>query len=255
MELEDNVYEETTQTENGIDAGKGEEAQKDSAVLGKFKDVDALVRAYSALQSEFTRRSQRLKELEKQSENSKADKAISGAEKLRKTAEARRTAAKAFDEFVATVGKVQPDSADGPDAENLPSDDVSVEEKPMNEGLKRETETQETHSVKTMTEEEVSQTAETVDFGGKGAKVGGETTVQPVANGGNVALSSDELYAKVCCDEGVRLRIIGEYLTSIGRSSAPITATAGSAGALASPPMRARNLGEASQMALQFLKK
>lgn len=36
--------------------------------LGKFKSVDALLRAYAELESEFTRRSQRLKELEAKSE-------------------------------------------------------------------------------------------------------------------------------------------------------------------------------------------
>ena len=35
----------------------------------KFKSVDALARAYGALEAEFTRRSQRIKELEKTVEN------------------------------------------------------------------------------------------------------------------------------------------------------------------------------------------
>lgn len=35
-----------------------------AAELGKFKDVEALKQAYTALEAEFTRRSQRLKELE-----------------------------------------------------------------------------------------------------------------------------------------------------------------------------------------------
>ena len=44
------------------------EAEKEeaAAVLGKFKDVKTLMKAYSALEAEFTRRSQRLKELEKE---------------------------------------------------------------------------------------------------------------------------------------------------------------------------------------------
>ena len=37
-------------------------------VLGKFKNVDALARAYSELEAEFTRRSQRLKALEERAE-------------------------------------------------------------------------------------------------------------------------------------------------------------------------------------------
>jgi hypothetical protein len=53
------VTEETEQAQTHKD-------QKDSsaALLGKFKDVDALLQAYNSLQAEFTRRSQRLKELE-----------------------------------------------------------------------------------------------------------------------------------------------------------------------------------------------
>lgn len=43
------------------------EAEKDSAAteLGKFRDVRALMDAYNSLEAEFTRRSQRLRELEK----------------------------------------------------------------------------------------------------------------------------------------------------------------------------------------------
>lgn len=43
------------------------EAEKSTAAaeLGKFKDVQTLLKAYSDLEAEFTRRSQRLKELEK----------------------------------------------------------------------------------------------------------------------------------------------------------------------------------------------
>ena len=41
------------------------EREQAAAELGKFKDVAALKQAYDALEAEFTRRSQRLKELEK----------------------------------------------------------------------------------------------------------------------------------------------------------------------------------------------
>ncbi len=40
-----------------------------AAELGKFKDVKALMEAYQALEAEFTRRSQRLKELEASKES------------------------------------------------------------------------------------------------------------------------------------------------------------------------------------------
>lgn len=54
------------QTENLPVSAEPAEAEKVSAAteLGKFKDVKALLEAYNALEAEFTRRSQRLKELE-----------------------------------------------------------------------------------------------------------------------------------------------------------------------------------------------
>lgn len=42
------------------------EGKEAAAALGKFKDVKTLMKAYSDLEAEFTRRSQRLKELEKE---------------------------------------------------------------------------------------------------------------------------------------------------------------------------------------------
>lgn len=44
------------------------EMENAAAGLGKFKDVQALMQAYLALEAEFTRRSQKLKELEKNKE-------------------------------------------------------------------------------------------------------------------------------------------------------------------------------------------
>lgn len=66
MKKEDNVCENAVpETERAAEA----EREKSSAVLGKFRSVDALAEAYGALEAEFTRRSQRLKELEKQADN------------------------------------------------------------------------------------------------------------------------------------------------------------------------------------------
>lgn len=50
------------------DAAEAEEKGA-AAELGKFKDVKALTEAYRALEAEFTRRSQRLKELEEMQAN------------------------------------------------------------------------------------------------------------------------------------------------------------------------------------------
>ncbi|MBQ9081039.1 MAG: hypothetical protein IJY26_00180 [Clostridia bacterium] len=54
----------TPPTEQGA-AAQEKDGSAVTADLGKFKSVDALLRAYNSLQAEFTRRSQRLKELEK----------------------------------------------------------------------------------------------------------------------------------------------------------------------------------------------
>ena len=51
-----------------------EEQEKSEVSLGKFKDVNALLSAYNSLQSEFTKRCQKIKELE--NELTSADKKI-----------------------------------------------------------------------------------------------------------------------------------------------------------------------------------
>lgn len=56
----DNLENECSGTANAAEAERVEVA----ADLGKFKDVKALLDAYNSLEAEFTRRSQRLKELE-----------------------------------------------------------------------------------------------------------------------------------------------------------------------------------------------
>jgi len=65
MKQEENVYGKDARTGQAAEA----EEKEGPAVLGKFKTVNALAEAYSALQAEFTRRSQRLKELEKMQED------------------------------------------------------------------------------------------------------------------------------------------------------------------------------------------
>ena len=77
------VTAETAEAENGNNA---------ASVLGKFKDVQTLMQAYTDLEAEFTRRSQRLKELEKgnkaapASDGTKATPSRSSEEELIETA-------------------------------------------------------------------------------------------------------------------------------------------------------------------------
>ena len=247
MEEKENVYV-TTGTENGAQAreaaedGKKSRDKEISTVLGKFKDVDALARAYGALQSEFTRRSQRLKELEKEAEEWKTEKEEAletaiGVEKLRKNAEERRAENKAFNRFVSEL-EVSREKVDGT------TDGVWNPESEERNGL----------------EEEVAETATESKRGQEADEVKGLRT--PVLEKGTPfvgksreadALSSEALYEQVSRDEKVRLKIIGEYLASVGKTVAPLMR--GGTGTLAAPPIKAKSIGEAGDMALRYFKR
>ena len=69
------------------------ERKRGPAILGKFRSADALAEAYSALQAEFTRRSQRLRELERKAENpeAKAGGNLQAAEKPQQREPGRET--------------------------------------------------------------------------------------------------------------------------------------------------------------------
>ena len=74
----------------------------------------------------------------------------------------------------------------------------------------------------------------------------------PVAERMEKELSSEELYGRVCRNEEVRLKIIGEYLASVGRTAAPLTV--GGVGAFATPPRKVGSIGDAGEMALLYFK-
>ena len=85
----DNLKKDLRETADTAEAEKEITAAPD---LGKFKDVQTLLKAYSDLEAEFTRRSQRLKELEKgnkaapASDGTKATPSRSSEEELIETA-------------------------------------------------------------------------------------------------------------------------------------------------------------------------
>ncbi len=250
MMKEENVYEETTLTEEVAAAKNQEEA---STVLGKFKDVDALVRAYSSLQAEFTRRSQKLKELEKEAEEWKRKNGADemGVEKLRKNARAHRAAAKEFDEFMSDVGKIIAENSEKGNGDTL---EPTFAEENAEKAL------EETTASSVVLEGETKEKADAVEqnegMDGKESISNDMKSVDvkeiPSVALGEESLSSEELYKKVCLDEGVRLRVIGEYLSSIGKTNAPLTL--GGVTAPLSPPRRARSIGAAGCMALQYFK-
>jgi hypothetical protein len=205
--------------------------------------VDALARAYQALEAEFTKRSQRLKELEAKTENFSLEKAESdtersGAEKLRKNAALRRKEAKEFEEFLTEVENSKED------AELKEKPDETVLETPETENVAKKTES----FLQAKRTQEETQSAEQT-----------ERVEKPLTETGTFAVkvegakeTAEDLYARVSGNEEVRLKIIGEYLASIGKTGAPLTV--GNVGTIAAPPMRAKSIGEAGGMALRYFK-
>ena len=286
MNQEENVYKETTQTEEAKTMNTGAEEsvlpENTSTVLGKFKSVDALAQAYHALQAEFTRRSQRLKKLERETENLKAKSGNAedlGVEKLRKNAEVKRAENKRFDEFVADV--VAENRAEKPvliATENVWAHDgeraVSEKEKavfaeentPIGEELAGAEKTEVAEDIAVTDVESAEKAAEiakaTKDGEERNVKMANEIENVRIASGegkgmsvaekDNAVLSSESLYERAVDDEKVRLRIIGEYLASIGRSGAPVTC--GNTGVFSAPPLRAKSIADAGGMALHYFK-
>ena len=262
MEKEENVYATTEGTgdvaisQNCVENTAGKDA---SAVPSKFKNVDALARAYTALQAEFTRRSQRLKELEKQLDNSGAE-GDSGAEKLRKNARARKLESKRFEDFLAETERRDTEgdfTAEEP-TEKQPSNEVEVEKGSTMYAMNTSPDTENCEEEKLVSEAQASIGAEngkdcrpTNSGGGNTQSQGNMQT--SVADSECGAVDSQTLYSQVCRDENVRLRIIGEYLASLGRSDAPLMR--GGMGMMTAPPRKATSISEAGDMALIYLKK
>lgn len=260
MERKDNGYEEKPRTEEIATANTGAEGQESgpktaSAVAGKFKDVDALIKAYDCLQAEFTRRSQRLKELEREAENLKAAKeeksAAAMAEKLRKNAERTKTAGDEFDSFVSELEGANVRARNKRSfAEEGPAEgeeDARVESRSAEQAM------QSVGATAVGKENAPSVVSGLSAYDADGGS--GETPLSevPFVEKSREELSSDELYERASRDEQVRLKIIGEYLSSVGRAGAPLIR--GGAGTLAAPPMKAKTVEEAGRMALRWFKK
>lgn len=194
MEREENVYEDC-----GLAHTAEAEEKEGAAILQKFKDVNALAEAYSALQAEFTRRSQRLRALEKAMDNFGQ-------------AEAAENAREGGAETVQTVQTVQtglPQSLAPQEGERGTIDpEPPKSAKPV------------ACNVPTYEEREF--------------------------------VNSDRLYEAAKENEGVRLKIIGDYLSSLKSSGAPVMT--GGTGSPAVSLKKPKSLREAGQMALSYFK-
>lgn len=85
-------------------AGRVRPEMYESAPLGKFKSVDALLQAYNSLQAEFTRRSRRLRELEGKLAENAATAPAGGDEETAPVEKALGAAGQAENAFAPVAG-------------------------------------------------------------------------------------------------------------------------------------------------------
>ncbi len=74
MQIEQNEQTEVKEQTETVETEKNSSSESQEVSLGKFKDAKALLSAYNSLQAEFTKRCQRVKELESEISIEKAKK-------------------------------------------------------------------------------------------------------------------------------------------------------------------------------------
>ena len=257
---------------------KGEADEEKKAILGKFKSVDALTKAYGALEAAFTKKSQQVASMREKIERLE-QKAAFGVEKLRRNAGLRREREREFDGFLRELGggiatnsvsDLTGKNGETPIAESNVSERTPArencaenvgryglnEEKSGEMPADRLDEGLNTQRAERFERPSVSDgTGENPIWqnGGKAVEqVGVGQEKNRVAREKAADFSQEDLYDAVKRNEKVRLKIIGEYLASIGKSSAPIGA--GGMTTLAIPPQRAKTVNEAGGMALRYFK-
>lgn len=246
MENKENVFVQNEETEQAVvseKSGAGVGAEEiGSAVFKKFKDVNALARAYGALEAEFTRRSQRLKELERKMEEAQKVSSIdlSNGEADNASCCETETTACVAEKSDAGSGQVEFGSKKLENAVQSSEGDGDGEELV---GIGRSS--------------NVRNTAEDQGSGqgyGESAFLDGEkssdTVVATSAESVGFKLSDEEIYRMANANEEVRIKIVGEYLTSLKKVGVPLVR--GGVGTVATPPSRARSVAEAGDMALRF---
>ena len=245
MRKEDNVCENAVpETERAAEAERG----KGSAVLGKFRSVDALAEAYGALEAEFTRRSQRLKELEKQADNFhsalSADsltaaekpqkKEVGGEEKFLRAPDGKEK--EIFETPSANCGKGKENS----EVSSLSDEKTVAAPVPDTEGGKP-----------AVPQTPPAKEREPDPFKAQANKGAEERASEERVS--EERASEEDLYRAACNSEAVRLRIIGDYLASIRSADAPLMR--GGTAVFTAPPVKAKSIAEAGTMALCYFKK
>ena len=106
-------------------AGRVRPEMYESAPLGKFKSVDALLQAYNSLQAEFTRRSRRLRELEGKLAENAATAPAGGDEETAPVEKALGAAGQAENAFAPVAGM---GGTAAPAGGETPAEDAPAEE-------------------------------------------------------------------------------------------------------------------------------
>lgn len=241
MEGKENVLiENFSKTEQLDTNGRGRvemNAEKGSTGLGKFKDQNALLNAYGALEAEFTRRSQRLKELER------------SLAKLQEKAEKPKEA-----ELDVPSDGTQADA---------PSTKIAVEPESVDGDGKPTLDNRRAGTAKDASPIEIADGEKAVVRGSEEILATEKAQGDEGFDGREIDLpiekpkemkedSESELYRKATGNESVRLKIIGEYLASLRRSDAPLMK--GGFGTVATPIAKAKTISQAGSLALSYLK-
>lgn len=262
----------TEQVENSVEA-------ENQAILGKFKSVDALTKAYGALEAAFTKKSQQLASMKEKVERLEK-KAGAGVEKLRQNAHLRKLREKEFDVFLRELSgenandelQAAADEMKGKQSEQ----ETLYASAPVEENFTEKVGRYELNKAKSgenladrldadlknhQTErferpfysDGTGENARSLQGSFEREKESGcGQEKECVVRGKDAVLSYEDLYQAVKQNEEVRLKIVGEYLSSIGKSGAPISM--GGMGTLAVPPKKAKTVNEAGGMALRYFK-
>ena len=215
MEKDNVLVEEQLKTEREEQVSHLEAKDKNgSTVLKKFKDENALSQAYGALEAEFTRRSQRLKALEKEFAKLQAEKLDKDGEREENTPEVGQTA-------------------------SLNEKESFVE--PANGSLVGDEGTQK----ESLGEELEKRLLDGADVFEGDAKVSAEKGIAQT-------VSDEEIYKRASGNEEIRLKIIGDYFASLKKSGAPLLR--GGQGTIVAPASKASSLTQAADMALRYFK-
>ena len=227
MERTDIKQTENEQTEVAAHTAEADISMNNGAAatevsLGKFKDVNSLLKAYENLESEFTRRSRRLRELE--------------GEMLRQKEEiTRRGASSASEEHFGegkptTVGISESKENADNDGLSVKNNGKSVETKPRAEG--ENAEALKTDEKSTGERLENKEMPENVQSAGENNPAGEKTANEKIAGENKPADEAEE--------------IVQAYLLSVLKSRPSFSPALGTA--VTAPPRRPRSFEEAGKM-------